>query len=110
MAVGYLLLAVYILMANIQQVPAMLALIVRNAFGLEPAVGGVIGVAVMQGVKRGLFSNEAGEGSAPHAAATASISHPVKQGLLQALGVFADTLHLYLHGFRHSAFWTLQQW
>ena len=92
MAVGYLLLAVYILIVNIQQVPAMLTLIVRSAFGLEPAVGGVVGVAVMQGVKRGLFSNEAGEGSAPHAAATASISHPVKQGLLQSLGVFADTL------------------
>ena len=92
MAVGYLLLSVYILIANIQNVPAMLALIVRSAFGLEQAVGGVVGVAVMQGVKRGLFSNEAGEGSAPHAAATASISHPVKQGLLQALGVFADTL------------------
>ena len=92
MAVGYLLLSVYILIVNIQNVPAMLALIVRSAFGLEQAVGGVVGVAVMQGVKRGLFSNEAGEGSAPHAAATASISHPVKQGLLQALGVFADTL------------------
>ena len=92
MAVGYLLLAVYILIVNIQQVPAMLALIVRSAFGLEPAMGGVVGVAVMQGVKRGLFSNEAGEGSAPHAAATASISHPVRQGLLQSLGVFADTL------------------
>ena len=92
MAVGYLLLSVYILIVNVQQVPSMLALIVRSAFGLEPAVGGVVGVAVMQGVKRGLFSNEAGEGSAPHAAATASISHPVKQGLLQSLGVFADTL------------------
>ena len=92
MAVGYLILSVYILAANIQHVPAMLALIVRSAFGLEPAMGGVVGVAVMQGVKRGLFSNEAGEGSAPHAAATASISHPVKQGLLQSLGVFADTL------------------
>ena len=92
MAVGYLFLSVYILIVNIQNVPAMLALIVRSAFGLEQAVGGVVGVAVMQGVKRGLFSNEAGEGSAPHAAATASISHPVKQGLLQALGVFADTL------------------
>ena len=92
MAVGYLVLSVYILAVNIHHVPAMLSLIVRSAFGLEPAVGGVIGVAVMQGVKRGLFSNEAGEGSAPHAAATASISHPVKQGLLQAMGVFADTL------------------
>ena len=92
MAVGYLLLSIYILLANIQQVPAMLALIVKSAFGLQQAAGGVVGVAVMQGVKRGLFSNEAGEGSAPHAAATASISHPVKQGLLQSMGVFVDTL------------------
>ena len=92
MAVGYLLLSLYILVANIQQVPAMLSLIVKSAFGLRQAGGAVVGVAVMQGVKRGLFSNEAGEGSAPHAAATASISHPIKQGLLQSMGVFVDTL------------------
>lgn len=92
MAVGYLVLSIYILAANIQQVPAMLGLIVKSAFGLRQAGGAVVGVAVMQGVKRGLFSNEAGEGSAPHAAATATISHPVKQGLLQSLGVFVDTL------------------
>ena len=92
MAVGYMVLSVYILVANIQQVPAMLTLIVKSAFGLQQAGGAVVGVAVMQGVKRGLFSNEAGEGSAPHAAATATISHPVKQGLLQSLGVFVDTL------------------
>ena len=92
MAVGYLLLAFYILVANITAVPAILRLIVESAFGLQPVAGGMVGMAVMQGVKRGLFSNEAGEGSAPHAAATASISHPVKQGLLQAMGVFVDTL------------------
>ncbi len=92
MAVGYLLLSLYILVANIGQVPAMFRLIVGSAFGLRQTGGAVVGVAVMQGVKRGLFSNEAGEGSAPHAAATASISHPIKQGLLQAMGVFVDTL------------------
>ena len=92
MAVGYLVLSIYILLANIQQVPAMLKLIVESAFGLRQAGGAVVGVAVMQGVKRGLFSNEAGEGSAPHAAAAATISHPVKQGLMQAMGVFVDTL------------------
>lgn len=92
MAVGYLVLSIYILAVNIQQVPAMLRLIVESAFGLRQAGGAMVGVAVMQGVKRGLFSNEAGEGSAPHAAATASISHPVKQGLLQAMGVFVDTI------------------
>ena len=92
MAVGYLVLAIYILIMNIQEVPAMLVLIVKSAFGWEQAAGGTIGIAIMQGVKRGLFSNEAGEGSAPNAAATATIDHPVSQGLLQSLGVFTDTL------------------
>ena len=92
MAIGYILLALYILIANFTQIPAMLSLIVRSAFGWEQAAGGAVGIAVMQGVKRGLFSNEAGEGSAPNAAATATISHPVYQGLLQSLGVFTDTL------------------
>lgn len=92
MAVGYLILTLVILALNIQHVPAMLKLIVNSAFGIEQATGGLVGMAILQGVKRGLFSNEAGEGSAPNAAATASISHPVKQGMLQALGVFTDTL------------------
>ena len=92
MAVGYLLLAIYILVMNIEEVPHMLGIIIDRAFGLEQAAGGMVGIAIMQGVKRGLFSNEAGEGSAPNAAATASISHPVKQGLLQSMGVFVDTL------------------
>lgn len=92
MAIGYLLLAFYILIMNIGEVPHMFKLIIDSAFGLKQAAGGVLGMAIMQGVKRGLFSNEAGEGSAPNAAATASISHPVKQGLLQSLGVFTDTI------------------
>ncbi|MBR1498056.1 MAG: alanine:cation symporter family protein [Bacteroidaceae bacterium] len=92
MALGYILLAFYILIVNFTQIPTMLSLIVRSAFGWEQAAGGAVGVAVMQGVKRGLFSNEAGEGSAPNAAATATIPHPVYQGLLQSLGVFTDTL------------------
>lgn len=92
MAVGYIILALYILVTNISEVPSMLALIVKSAFGWQQAAGGTLGMAIMQGVKRGLFSNEAGEGSAPNAAATAHISHPVKQGLLQSLGVFTDTL------------------
>ncbi|MCR5849783.1 MAG: alanine:cation symporter family protein [Bacteroidaceae bacterium] len=92
MAIGYILLALYILVVNITEIPAMFALIVRSAFGFEQAAGGAVGIAIMQGVKRGLFSNEAGEGSAPNAAATATIPHPVMQGLLQSLGVFADTL------------------
>ena len=92
MALGYLVLAVIILTSNIDKVGDMLSLIVGNAFGWQQAAGGGVGMAVMQGVKRGLFSNEAGEGSAPNAAATATTSHPVKQGLLQSLGVFTDTL------------------
>lgn len=66
--------------------------IIKSAFGLEQISGGGIGVAIMNGVKRGLFSNEAGMGSAPNAAATANVSHPVKQGFVQLLGVFFDTL------------------
>ena len=92
MTFGYILLALYILVVNVTEIPAMLSLIVRSAFGWEQAAGGAVGIAVMQGVKRGLFSNEAGEGSAPNAAATATIPHPVYQGLLQSLGVFTDTL------------------
>ena len=72
--------------------PAIFKLIIDSAFGWEQALGGGIGVALMQGIKRGLFSNEAGMGSAPNVAATADVSHPVKQGLIQALGVFSDTL------------------
>lgn len=92
MAIGYILLALYIVLTNLTEIPSVLALIFRSAFGLEQVAGGVVGVAIMQGVKRGLFSNEAGEGSAPNAAAIADTSHPVKQGLIQALGVFVDTL------------------
>lgn len=77
---------------NISKLPDVLGMILDNAFGMRSAAGGAVGAAVMQGVKRGLFSNEAGEGSAPNAAAIAETSHPVKQGLIQALGVFVDTL------------------
>lgn len=92
MAVGYLLLAVVIIFMNLSAIPGILRLIFESAFGINQVAGGMLGAAIMQGVRRGLFSNEAGEGSAPNAAAIAHISHPVKQGLLQALGVFTDTL------------------
>lgn len=92
MAMGYILLAIYIVITNFMHIPEVLKLIFNSAFGLEQFAGGTIGAAIMQGVKRGLFSNEAGEGSAPNAAAIAETSHPVKQGLVQALGVFVDTL------------------
>ena len=84
MAVGYLLLAIYIMTVHISHVPEVLALIVKSAFGWHQAAGGAVGIAVMQGIRRGLFSNEAGEGSAPNAAATAAISHPVKQDCCRA--------------------------
>ena len=92
MALGYILLAIVIVGINITHVPDVLKLIVSSAFGWEQALGGGIGMALMQGIKRGLFSNEAGMGSAPNVAATADVSHPVKQGLIQTLGVFSDTL------------------
>ena len=92
MAMAFIVLALYVVIANIGKLPSVFALIIDSAFGVRSAAGGMVGVAVLQGVKRGLFSNEAGEGSAPNAAAIATTSHPIKQGLLQAFGVFVDTL------------------
>ncbi len=92
MAIGYFILAIVIVMMNLEHIPHVLKVIVTNAFGLEQGLGGALGATIMNGVKRGLFSNEAGEGSAPNVAATATVTHPIKQGLVQALGVFTDTL------------------
>ncbi|MCM3636296.1 alanine:cation symporter family protein [Sporosarcina luteola] len=92
MAVFYLLIALYVVAINITEVPAMIALIFEHAFGIKEMAGGGIGAAMMQGIRRGLFSNEAGMGSVPNAAATASATHPAKQGLVQSLGVFFDTI------------------
>ena len=92
MALGYIFLALFIVIMNVKQLPGVIELIIENAFGWEQALGGGIGMALMQGIKRGLFSNEAGMGSAPNVAATADVTHPVKQGLIQTLGVFTDTL------------------
>ena len=92
MALLYLGVTVLVLVLRFDKIPDVFLLIVRNAFGAGPVLGGGIGTAIVYGFKRGLFSNEAGEGSAPNAAATAAVSHPVKQGLIQSLGVFTDTL------------------
>ena len=92
MALGYIGLALVIVVLNIRHLPDVIVLIVSHAFGWEQALAGGVGMALMQGIKRGLFSNEAGMGSAPNAAATAHVSHPVKQGLIQTLAVFTDTL------------------
>ena len=92
MAIGYVIVALYVLIVNAVHIPGLFMSIIEAAFGLKQAVGGAIGVAMLQGIKRGLYSNEAGMGSAPNAAATSNVSHPVKQGLLQAFGVFVDTI------------------
>jgi AGCS family alanine or glycine:cation symporter len=96
MAIIYLLVAVYAIITNIGELPRVLGLIVSAAFNPQAALGGAAGVGLKQamemGIKRGLFSNEAGMGSAPNAAASASTPHPVNQGLLQMLGVFVDTI------------------
>lgn len=92
MAGAYILIALFIMIVNITEIPSVFLLIFESAFGFEEAAGGALGAAMVNGIKRGLFSNEAGMGSAPNAAATADVSHPVKQGLIQSLGVFFDTL------------------
>ncbi len=91
MAVLYIVVALFVIVVNAGQIPAVLGLIVNSAFGLEPAVGGGIGAAIMHGVRRGLFSNEAGLGSAPNVAAVAYVPHPVNQGIVQSFSVFIDT-------------------
>jgi AGCS family alanine or glycine:cation symporter len=94
-ALVYVALAVVIVLMNLTAVPGVFADIFSSAFGLNPALAGTAGgitAAMLNGAKRGLFSNEAGMGSAPNAAATATVDHPVKQGLIQSLGVFVDTI------------------
>lgn len=92
MASAYIVVALVVVAINITEVPDMVALIVGQALGFREVAGATIGAAIMQGMRRGLFSNEAGMGSVPNAAATASVSHPAKQGLVQSLGVYFDTL------------------
>lgn len=92
MAIAYIILVLVIMAINFREIPGVFKLIVSNAFGWGPLAGGSLGATLMQGFKRGLFSNEAGMGSAPNAAATADVSHPVKQGLIQTLAVFTDTI------------------
>lgn len=91
MATMYIGVAIYVVVTNFDFVPEMFKLIFNNAFGLQEVAGGGIGVTILNGVKRGLFSNEAGMGSVPNAAAAADTSHPAKQGFVQALGVYVDT-------------------
>lgn len=92
MAIAYIVLALIIIFMNIGKVPAVMSLIFSHAFSAKAATGAVIGQAIMWGVKRGIYSNEAGQGTGPMAAAAAEVSHPAKQGLVQAFSVYVDTL------------------
>lgn len=88
---AYIAVSLYVIVLQFDQVPEMLATIVRSAFGLDPVFGGLLGSAIVMGVKRGVFANEAGLGSAPNVAAVAQVEHPVAQGVVQAFSVFLDT-------------------
>lgn len=92
MAIAYILVSLIIIGMNVTELPAVFKLIVSSAIGVQPVFGGLLGSAIMWGVKRGIYSNEAGQGTGPHAAAAAEVTHPVKQGLVQAFSVYIDTL------------------
>jgi AGCS family alanine or glycine:cation symporter len=92
MATLYILVSLFVIIKNIGMIPQIFSDIFSNAFSIKPAIGGTFGAVISTGVQRGLFSNEAGMGSAPNAAASAHTSHPAKQGLVQTLGVFTDTI------------------
>ncbi len=92
MACAYILMGLVTMIMHITELPAVLALIVKSAFDVKAIMGGLAGSAVVIGIKRGLFSNEAGMGSAPNASASAEVNHPVQQGLVQVISVFIDTL------------------
>lgn len=92
MAAGYIVLALVVIAFHIHDVPAVLATIVKSAFGVNPVCGGIIGTTIAMGVKRGIFSNEAGQGTGAIASAAADVGHPAQQGLAQAFSVYVDTL------------------
>ncbi|KGK84198.1 alanine/glycine:cation symporter family protein [Clostridium sp. HMP27] len=92
MAVAYVLVALFVVLKNIGQLPHVFTMIFQGAFGLKQFTGGGIGAAIMMGIKRGLFANEAGMGSAPNAAAAAEVTHPVNQAIMQVFGVFLNTI------------------
>ncbi len=92
MAILYILLAIIILIIHASAVPAVFGDMIRSAFGMNEALGGILGSTIAWGVKRGIYSNEAGQGTAPIVAAAAKVSHPVKQGMVQAFSVYVDTL------------------
>ncbi|KFK93701.1 MULTISPECIES: sodium:alanine symporter family protein [unclassified Serratia (in: enterobacteria)] len=92
MALGYIIVACVIVALNITQLPGVILLVWKSAFGLDAGFGAILGMAIMWGVKRGVYSNEAAQGTGPHASSAAAVSHPAKQGLVQAFSVYIDTL------------------
>jgi AGCS family alanine or glycine:cation symporter len=92
MALGYIVMALVIIAVNIGKLPAVLSLIFKSAIGMHSIFGGIVGSAIAWGVKRGIYSNEAGQGTGPQAAAAAEVAHPAQQGLVQAFSVYVDTL------------------
>lgn len=92
MALGYIIVALVVLACNAKQIPFLLGQIFTNAFGINPLCGGILGSTIMMGVKRGIFSNEAGQGGGAMVSATANVKHPAQQGLVQAFSVYVDTL------------------
>jgi AGCS family alanine or glycine:cation symporter len=92
MALGYIVFSIFIIFQHIDAVPAVLKAIVNGAFGIQPVAGGILGLTIMMGVKRGIFSNEAGQGSGAIVSASAAVPHPARQGLAQAFSVYVDTL------------------
>jgi AGCS family alanine or glycine:cation symporter len=92
MAIAYILIVLVIIAIDIDQLPGVISLVFKSAFNMEAGFGAVFGLAIQWGVKRGIYSNEAGQGTAPHIAAAANVSHPTKQGLVQSFSVYIDTL------------------
>lgn len=92
MAIGYIVIVLVIIAIDYDQLPGVIALVFKSAFNMEAGFGAVFGLAIQWGVKRGIYSNEAGQGTAPHIAAAANVSHPTKQGLVQSFSVYIDTL------------------
>ncbi|WP_338408772.1 alanine/glycine:cation symporter family protein [uncultured Flavobacterium sp.] len=92
MAIGYVLIVLVIIAIDYDQLPGVVSLVFKSAFNMEAGFGAVFGLAIQWGVKRGIYSNEAGQGTAPHVAAAANVSHPTKQGLVQSFSVYIDTL------------------
>jgi len=94
MAGLYILIGIFVILTNITRIPGVMAVVLANAFDFRSIFGGFVGSCMVMGIKRGLFSNEAGMGSAPNASASATVSHPAKQGLAQIISVYIDNFYM----------------